>query len=36
MEDKVWRLGTLFQGKRVVDWVHSRDSNLSKDKANFF
>ena len=36
MEDKVWRLGTLFQSKMVVDLVHSRDSNLSKDKANFF
>ena len=36
MVDKVWRLRTLFQSKMVVDLVHSRDSNLSKDKANFF
>ena len=27
MEDKVWRLGTLFQSKMVVDLVHSRDSS---------
>ena len=36
MVDKVWKIRTLFQSKMVVDFVHSRDSNLSKDKANFF
>ena len=36
MVDKVWKIRTLFQSKIVVDLVHSRDSNLSKDKANFF
>ena len=27
MVDKVWKLRTLFQGKMVVDLVHSRDSS---------
>ena len=27
MVDKVWKLRTLFQGKMVVDLVHSGDSN---------
>ena len=36
MVDKVWKIRNLYQGKMVVDLVHSTDSNLSKDKANFF
>ena len=40
MVDKVWILRTLFQGKMVVDLVHSRDTNylrirlISFDQVN--
>ena len=36
MVDKVWRLRTLFQGKMVVDLVHSRDSNYLRIMLIYF
>ena len=40
--DKVWKIRTLYQGKMVVDLVHSRDSNylrirlISFDQVNLW
>ena len=40
MVDKVWKIGAYIKGKRVVDLVHSRDSNylrlrlISFDQVN--
>ena len=40
MVEKVWNLGSYIKGKRVVDLVHSRDSNylrirlISFDQVN--
>ena len=36
MVDKVWRLRTLFQGKMVVDLVHSKDSNYLRIRVISF
>ena len=42
MVDKVWKLRALFQGKMVVDLIHSRDSNylrirlISFDQVNLW
>ena len=36
MVHKVWRLRTLFQGKMVVDLVHSRDSNYLRIRLTSF
>ena len=36
MVDKVWRLRTIFQGKMVVDLVHSRDSNYLRIRLIYF
>ena len=36
MVDKVWKLRTLFQGKMVVDLVHSRNSRFLRIKIRCF
>ena len=36
MIDMVWKIGNLYQGKRVVDLVHSRDSNYLRIRIKCF
>ena len=36
MVDMVWKLRTLYQGKMVVDLVHSRNSKYLRIRIKFF
>ena len=35
MVDMAWKIGNLYQGKRVIDLVHSRDSKFLRIKVIF-
>ena len=36
MVEKAWKIRTLFQGKMVVDLVHSKDSNYLRIRLTSF
>ena len=36
MVEKAWKIRTLFQGKMVVDLIHSKDSNYLRLRLIFF